>query len=251
MLLTHTLLLLLLAVVAESKCYYLDGKEADNQGYTACGGVNTTFSTCCALGRGDICLSNGLCSYPQHYDYRAACTNSQWDGCASVCPGSKFKRDIFLHSREAFLTGIVQLEKNDTWLQVKECASNEYCCVVDSTKDCCKNGAPRFPLPSPPVKSTSPSSDKSSTPVGAIAGGAVGGVAAIAALGGLGWWLFKRKSNSKSGETVQDIDLEHSPSIKKSLVDSTPTQPVIVEADAGSSTAIFEPDSRVVHEMEG
>ncbi|KAJ3532967.1 hypothetical protein NM208_g8199 [Fusarium decemcellulare] len=212
------------------KCYFPSGKQAPDK-YKPCSSSNTTYSICCSSDQDDQCLKNGLCSWSDHYDYRAACTDEDWSGCQEICPE----------------------QKNGTWVQVKECASNEYCCNVDSKKDCCKNGTERFSLKSPQVtSSTSPTtgSSASSTPVGAIAGGVVGGVAAVVMLLGLGWWFLRRKRQMAGTVDAHDKDEGNETPPKTSPgIESS-----ILEADAGPETVLVESDARqiqptVLHEL--
>lgn len=85
-----SVLLSALIGLAASQCYYPNGTKAENYKYRPCDAEDTTFSTCCIPDEGDICLPNGLCSYPDHYDYRAACSDKSWDKCQQVCPSSMF-----------------------------------------------------------------------------------------------------------------------------------------------------------------
>uniref|UniRef100_A0A0C4DIL0 Mid2 domain-containing protein n=1 Tax=Fusarium oxysporum (strain Fo5176) TaxID=660025 RepID=A0A0C4DIL0_FUSOF len=144
---------------------------------------------------------------------------------------------------------------------VKECASNEFCCNLDQKKDCCKNGAKRFPLKAPEPSSSasessspSESTSSSSTPVGAIVGGVIGGIAAFAFLLGLGWWFLHRKKQAEQS------DVTHAYASTKSEADGltpkvTPSpKPPLVEADAGPGQVLVEADAqpsqrRSLHEL--
>jgi hypothetical protein len=76
-------------------CFYPDGSAADDLEYEICGDEDTIFSsTCCDIGRGDVCRRNGLCSYTGNYDYRGACSSENWDQCQDICPGSKSNMTI-------------------------------------------------------------------------------------------------------------------------------------------------------------
>ncbi|UKZ54579.1 hypothetical protein TrVGV298_008388 [Trichoderma virens] len=115
---------------SSSKCFYPNGKPEQNfsYNYQPCGGQNTTWSQCCIPGE-DICTPNGLCTHLTNavgaYDYRGGCTNADWSGCPQVC------LDVLSNS----------------WLQVKQCASGEYCCNPDFDHgDCCRDGSRRFGL---------------------------------------------------------------------------------------------------------
>ncbi|RFU74009.1 hypothetical protein TARUN_8237 [Trichoderma arundinaceum] len=113
------------------KCYYPNGKPEQNfnYNYQPCGGRNTTWQQCCIPGQ-DVCTENGLCTHMTNevagaYDYRAGCTNADWSGCPQVC------LDVLSNS----------------WLQVKQCATGEYCCNPDFDHgDCCRDGSRRFNL---------------------------------------------------------------------------------------------------------
>jgi len=59
-------------VLSSSQCYYPDGSLATDYPYIPCTG--SQFASCCNAAEGDACLSNGLCSWPGNYPYRAACT---------------------------------------------------------------------------------------------------------------------------------------------------------------------------------
>lgn len=81
------LILSALAGLAASKCYYPQGNEATDYKYLPCNGKGTTFATCCIFEEGDTCMSNGLCHYPDHYDYRPACEDPTWEKCQqALCP---------------------------------------------------------------------------------------------------------------------------------------------------------------------
>lgn len=115
---------------ASSKCFYPNGKPEQNfsYNYQPCGGKNTTWSQCCIPGQ-DVCTPDGLCTHLTNavgaYDYRGGCTNADWSGCPQVC------LDVLSNS----------------WLQVKQCASGEYCCNPDfDNGDCCRDGSRRFSL---------------------------------------------------------------------------------------------------------
>ncbi|KAF4966328.1 hypothetical protein FSARC_5956 [Fusarium sarcochroum] len=224
------LIFALVQTVLAQKCYFPNGKQAPAK-YKPCSSRNTTYSICCSTSQDDQCLKNGLCSWSGHYDYRAACTSDDWSDCQEICPK----------------------QKNNTWVQVKECASNEYCCNLDQNKDCCKNGAERFSLKAPQVRSSSsPStgSSPSSTPVGAIAGGVVGGIAAGVILLGMGWWFLRRKRRAG-----RDMGLHAKGEGTGSLVKASPgIESSIVEADAGPASVLVESDARpiqprVLHEL--
>lgn len=91
----HLILPLLAALAgpaaAASKCYYPEGNEATDYKYMPCGGDDTAFATCCIFEEGDVCLPNGLCHYPDHYDYRAACQDPTWEKCQQgACPDGMF-----------------------------------------------------------------------------------------------------------------------------------------------------------------
>ncbi|KAF5005574.1 hypothetical protein FDECE_7981 [Fusarium decemcellulare] len=218
------ILLLFGAAIAQT-CYYPNGSKATDKKYQPCGNANTTYSICCALGEGDRCLRNGLCSYPDHYYYRAACQDKDWSGCQEVCPG----------------------KKNGTWVQVKQCASNEFCCNLDSSKDCCSNNAERFSLDSPkPSTGTSDSSSSTSTPVGAIAGGVVGGIGAIALVLGLIWWLLRRKKKQAETSTPLKGAYDGEDTTSKTSDGSLSARQPLVEADAGPEAVLVESDARPV-----
>lgn len=113
-----------------SKCFYPNGKPEQrfSYNYQPCGGQNTTWSQCCIPGQ-DVCTPDGLCTHLTNavgaYDYRGGCTNADWSGCPQVC------LDVLSNS----------------WLQVKQCASGEYCCNPDfDNGDCCRDGSRRFSL---------------------------------------------------------------------------------------------------------
>ncbi|KAL7944240.1 hypothetical protein V8C42DRAFT_326233 [Trichoderma barbatum] len=113
-----------------SKCFYPNGKPEQHfaYDYQPCGGKNTTWNQCCIPGQ-DVCTPDGLCTHLTNavgaYDYRGGCTNADWSGCPQVC------LDVLSNS----------------WLQVKQCASGEYCCNPDFDHgDCCRDGSRRFAL---------------------------------------------------------------------------------------------------------
>ncbi|KAH6610079.1 hypothetical protein Trco_000099 [Trichoderma cornu-damae] len=114
-----------------AKCYYPNGKPEQNfnYNYQPCGGRNTTWQQCCIPGQ-DVCTENGLCTHLTNdwagaYDYRAGCVNEDWSACPQVC------LDVLSNS----------------WLQVKQCATGEYCCNPDFDHgDCCRDGSRRFSL---------------------------------------------------------------------------------------------------------
>ncbi|PKK51232.1 hypothetical protein CI102_2748 [Trichoderma harzianum] len=115
---------------ASSKCFYPNGKPEQNfsYNYQPCGGKNTTWSQCCIPGQ-DVCTPDGLCTHLTNavgaYDYRGGCTNADWSGCPQIC------LDVLSNS----------------WLQVKQCASGQYCCNPDfDNGDCCRDGSRRFSL---------------------------------------------------------------------------------------------------------
>ncbi|KAF4974213.1 hypothetical protein FZEAL_8851 [Fusarium zealandicum] len=222
-------MLILLSTVVAQTCYFPSGRKADKK-YKPCGSGSTTYSICCAIDQGERCLTNGLCSWPNHYDYRAACTDKDWSGCQDVCPG----------------------KSNNTWIRVKECASNEYCCNGVSDKDCCPNKSGRFSLESPRVKSSSASNESSSsTPVGAIAGGVVGGVAGLSIVLGAVWWFLRRRRRASS---IPVSTLEAKGTGGKPSDDLPSLQRGTYEADAGPGSVLVESDARpiaprVVHEL--
>ncbi|KAL6821626.1 hypothetical protein V8C40DRAFT_250579 [Trichoderma camerunense] len=112
------------------KCFYPNGKPEQNfsYNYQPCGGKNTTWNQCCIPGQ-DVCTPDGLCTHLTNavgaYDYRGGCTNADWSGCPQIC------LDVLSNS----------------WLQVKQCASGQYCCNPDfDNGDCCRDGSRRFSL---------------------------------------------------------------------------------------------------------
>ncbi|RKK65235.1 hypothetical protein BFJ69_g16469 [Fusarium oxysporum] len=169
--------------------------------------------------------------------------------------------DVILKGKNSILDPPNSSSLNGTWVQVKECASNEFCCNLDQKKDCCKNGAKRFPLKAPEPSSSasessspSESTSSSSTPVGAIVGGVIGGIAAFAFLLGLGWWFLHRKKQAEQS------DVTHAYASTKSEADGltpkgTPSpKPPLVEADAGPGQVLVEADAqpsqrRSLHEL--
>ncbi|KAH8674932.1 hypothetical protein BGZ61DRAFT_536238 [Ilyonectria robusta] len=259
----HSLLAIAnLTALTTARCYYPDGSEATEREYEPCGGVNTTFSTCCVFSDGEECLPNGLCTYPGHYDYRGACNNEDWEGCAEICPTTS----------------------SDGWVQVKQCTTDGYCCNVEREGNCCEDGTDRFSLEERPSTrssmapststtaiATSPvtetadvpnskstdamaiakpakrsSVDKSSsTPVGLVAVGVVGGVLGVV---GIGLWAFLRQrrkkaalagltasgSKSVSGSELSEIKEVRRPKRKR----PKPNRPV--ELDAGPDHVVAE-----------
>ncbi|KAF4460297.1 hypothetical protein FALBO_12925 [Fusarium albosuccineum] len=131
--------------------------------------------------------------------------------------------------------------------EVKQCASNEFCCNLDSSKDCCSNNAERFSLDSPkPSTGTSDSSSSTSTPVGAIAGGVVGGIVAIALVLGLIWWLLRRKKKQTETSTPLKGAYDGEDTTSKTPDGSISAQQPLVEADAGPEAVLVESDARPV-----
>jgi hypothetical protein len=98
-------------------------------------------------------------------------------------------------------------------VQVRECATNEYCCVLHEDRDCCTNGADRFSLSAPNPNSSSDGGDGLSTgSIGGIAG-SVGGIAA-AATGIAIWWYLRRHQKKKKAAktaTTQQPDMAMTP----------------------------------------
>ncbi|KAF5989513.1 hypothetical protein FBULB1_892 [Fusarium bulbicola] len=138
-------------------------------------------------------------------------------------------------------------QKNNTWVQVKECASNEYCCNLDQDNDCCKNNSDRFSLRAPPLHA---GQKKPGTPAGVIAGAVVGAVIAIIILTGLGFWFIRRKRQGRSDHNtiMTDQGNEHPPKY------SPTSGEAIMEVDAGPETVLVESDAqpiqpRVLHEL--
>ncbi|KAH7127637.1 hypothetical protein EDB81DRAFT_145630 [Dactylonectria macrodidyma] len=211
-----------LATLVSADCFYPDGSLATNYNYQPC--TNTTYASCCYFGEGDICLPNGLCDWPSHFDYRAACQNPDWSDCPEVCLD----------------------EGSDNWLSLAKCAENEYCCPTEAGSNCCVNGSqittlsvPGSDRPSTTADKGSSSTDESeviqtsadvtreangsesggsvvrttirvtttanraddddedgdgsSVPVGAIAGGAVGGVLVLGLIAIGIWYLLRRR----------------------------------------------------------
>ncbi|KAF7551800.1 hypothetical protein G7Z17_g4742 [Cylindrodendrum hubeiense] len=267
-----------LVALAAAQCYYPDGSEASDRRYEPCGGINTTFSTCCVFSEGEECLPNGLCMHPGHYDYRAACDNRDWEGCAAICPTAS----------------------SDGWVQVEECTADEYCCNTDRNGNCCEDGTDRFSLEerfatssfnSPSISTLvaasstatetadatkseftdlksrikrdgTPSDKKSSsTPVGLIAVGVVGGVAVMGALG-IGLRAFLRRKKAALAAALAD-DKEIRPKPAPRSEESTNketrrpkkarrpsgrrrTMNWVVETNAGPDHEVAEVDSRPV-----
>ncbi|KAH6999907.1 hypothetical protein EDB80DRAFT_896389 [Ilyonectria destructans] len=195
------LILSALIGLATAICYFPSGGETGDE-YKPCGADNTNWSTCCL--EGDMCLENGLCQEVDGDRYRGPCDNPEGNGCYQVCKA------------------VFGLE------YVDRCTSNHYCCLGNATS-CCNNNAteqftvyneptshitttssstsssPSKPVDSAETTSTSPNPPKS-VPVGAIAGGAVGGIVVLAAVGGLIWLLLrgrKLKPNARDYDWVK------------------------------------------------
>ncbi|KPM44864.1 hypothetical protein AK830_g1760 [Neonectria ditissima] len=151
------------AWAAASECYYADGSRPTDYDYQPCGDTKTTFSTCCYFGEGDVCLENGLCSQPDKHEYYRA-------ACAnkdwSNCPH------------------VCMDEDSNNWLAVEKCGENNTASSdAESSSTAASGGKP--------------------APVGAIAGGVVGGVAVIGFLF-VGFCCFKRRGKKKAAATPLD-----------------------------------------------
>ncbi|KAH7153127.1 hypothetical protein EDB81DRAFT_790631 [Dactylonectria macrodidyma] len=184
---------------ATAACYYSDGIETSTSYYT-CGSSITEWNTCCF--NGETCLENGLCQETTGAIYRGPCDNANWEGCYQVC-----------------------IDPNSSYNYVEDCDDNNFCCLESRSDTCCSNStAEDFVVSNSPDSSASPSSSGSATlsssastvtitasrsasasskpdndgpPVGAIAGGVVGGVVLLAVIGGLIWFLLRKKNNPK------------------------------------------------------
>jgi len=78
---------------------------------------------------------------------------------------------------------------------------------------------------------------KSSTNVGAIAGGAVGGLAGLALLGGLVYYLLKKSGRSGRDDTALDDDFFGVGTAASAGAGPQPTFPVVDEANVGGQGA--------------
>ncbi|KAJ3533982.1 hypothetical protein NM208_g7744 [Fusarium decemcellulare] len=250
---------------AAATCYYPDGTDATASfNYRPCGDTNTTYSTCCAFDWGDECLPNGLCHWRGYSDYRAACQNKDWTNCPDVCLG----------------------RKSGTWLTLKKCGVNEYCCPSSQDADCCDDGSRTYSLEVPDLKSKSletqiPSeitsdtmssefptlisktiahtsdtttepisdgSDKAPVPAGAIIGGVIGGVAVIGILVLGGVYLFKMSPNTTG--IVTDIGGSNGP-IAGTREQAEPIvgveqHPGLAMAEGSAPNVYVEADSRPI-----
>ena len=80
-------------------CYYPDSELATDYTWVPCGSDNTT-STCCVPSEGDVCLSNGLCSWTGHYVYRGTCTDPTWpESCPGYCTSGGSSLDSLIECR--------------------------------------------------------------------------------------------------------------------------------------------------------
>ncbi|KAH7127638.1 hypothetical protein EDB81DRAFT_764797 [Dactylonectria macrodidyma] len=274
------LLVASLAALATARCFYPDGSEATDREFEPCGGVNTTFATCCIFSEGDECLPNGLCTGPGRYGYRAACESEDGEGCPDVCP----------------------MASSDGWVQVKECAVDEYCCNVNREGDCCEDGSDRFSLEErpptgslnasgsmpttaaadptfettehevanavaarrkPAARSEASNKKSKSTPVGLVAVGVVGGAAVLGAAG-IGLWFRRKRTGAEdvagsvsdrtgpksvSGSERSEIQKQKAadrPRRKRRRSRKPPRTPWIAELDAGPGTVVAEVESTPV-----
>ena len=81
------LLLSLCSFGYAQNCYYEGGVSATDYSYKPCS--TTAASPCCIPGESDVCLSSGMCYYPEkNYFYRGACTDETWSdegNCPQYC----------------------------------------------------------------------------------------------------------------------------------------------------------------------
>ncbi|KAH7133314.1 hypothetical protein B0J13DRAFT_98179 [Dactylonectria estremocensis] len=184
-------------------CYYSDGVQTSTS-YFTCGSSITEWNTCCF--NGETCLENGLCQETTGAIYRGPCDNANWEGCYQVC-----------------------VDPDASYNYVDECSTGNYCCLESISGSCCSNStAEKFTVADSPDSTASASASVSGTatlsstagtvtitasrsasasskpdndgpPVGAIAGGVVGGVVLLAVIGGLIWFLLRKKKNPKPG----------------------------------------------------
>lgn len=130
-------------------------------------------------------------------------------------------------------------------VQVNQCGSDKFCCnyLEDTRADCCETNAKRISIKPSPASNSSASSQK--TPVAAIAGGVVGGVAGLGLSLGLGWWFICRKRRARQDRNSSRVDEEHKGLPKNGLQSSRS----IAEADAGPDSVLVESDAQPVKPM--
>lgn len=274
----------LVASSVSAACYYPDGSDANRDyNYQPCGDSNTTYSTCCYFGEGDRCLQNGLCNNPGKHDYRAACQNKDWANCPQVCMDSELasRPFFFLTNRTLLTCSFLPLAaETGTWLPLEECGTNEYCCPPSQGEGCCSNGAQILTLdaPEPSAKSDAPTttasdggddplrttiimtvgpastgdsgrSEKNSVPVGAIAGGTVGGVTFVGVLVLAPVCFIRRRKRRSKASLESETGTGDSDDKKDPQVQSV-DQPAVAEAEGSQGKKFLEADSKLLLEAD-
>lgn len=210
------------------QCYYPDGTPARDYPYVRCDGTyGPASAACCYPGEGDVCLEGGICDWVGRYPYRATCSDPTWSdpSCPSrVCPGSEFPFRSPLERRPASDQSPSVSVKPHTWLEMKQCTTDLFCCRTSSS-DCCTDGSALFspaalaanasaqasasasasasPTETGSSGSSSGSSSSGGLSTGAAIGIGVGGGLAVILLAGLGVFFLLRSKKKAEAHAQQ------------------------------------------------
>ena len=223
---TKSALLLLafchLHAIALADCFWFNGLSRNDTNYAPC-----YLSSCC---RGsDTCRTDGLCVGGNGTLWRESCSDSNWNdpSCPKLCVDGTGRLAALASYLKMMRTKTLthgadqsgQLRNSSDQL-VTQCPDTSFCCGQgDNATTCCNEGKGQFILSNGTVSDKKPSSagvvttvtqgsgptdtthpkstaNASSSNTGAIAGGAVGGVAVVAFVA-CGTWLFLRKRTSE------------------------------------------------------
>ncbi|KAF2474681.1 uncharacterized protein BDR25DRAFT_111045 [Lindgomyces ingoldianus] len=108
----------------DASCYYPNGDFPSDYVYAPCS--DNENATCCMLGEGDQCLSNGLCYSPiSQYMFRGGCTDKSWNSpnCFQHCKTGEWS--------------------SGSYDQLVPCGGDKYCCYSDGST-CCNDDSKVF-----------------------------------------------------------------------------------------------------------